>query len=390
MAVLDEAKALRDYVTGLRRDLHRHPELGWQETRTQGIICQQLGAMGIPYEKVCGTGVIATLRGAQDGPAVGLRADMDALPITEQGTDSGYCSETPGVMHACGHDCHVAMLLGAARILKAHENELRGTVTLIFQPAEEVIEGAHAMCGLPQLAGLSRIFAAHVWIDLPTGAFSIEEGPRMASADNIELRVTGKSAHGASPHKGTDAIVAACGVVGALQTVVSRLNDPLEPVVVTIGTIEGGTSSNIIADEVRMTGTVRSFSPAVRDRTERLLEQVAGTAAQAYGAGCKFTYRRCTPATINEPASTAVARRAAVGLFGEGALSHLEKTTGGEDFAWFLERIPGCYVFVGARNEQAGKCWPHHHGCFDIDEEALTGGTALLAQLGIDAGKDME
>ena len=390
MTVLDEAKALGEYVTGLRRDIHRHPELGWQETRTQSVICRELDAMGIPYEKVCGTGVVAALRGAADGPAVGLRADMDALPIIEQNINSGYCSENPGVMHACGHDCHVAMLLGAARILKTHERELHGTVMLIFQPAEEIIEGAHAMCTLPQLPGLDRIFSAHVWIDLPAGAFSIEEGPRMASADNIELRITGKSAHGASPHKGTDAIVAACGVVGALQTVVSRLNDPLEPVVVTIGTIAGGTSSNILADEVRMTGTVRSFSPAVRDHTERLLEQVAVTTAQAYGTDCKFTYRRCTPATINEPISTDIARRAAVRLFGENALEHLEKTTGGEDFAWFLERIPGCYLFIGVRNEQAGQCWPHHHGCFDIDEKALVNGTALLAQIGIDAGKDME
>lgn len=387
MTILDEAKALQGYVSGLRRDIHRHPELGWQETRTQGVICRELDAMGIPYERVCGTGVIAVLRGAADGPVIGLRADMDALPIAEQNRDSGYCSETPGVMHACGHDCHVAMLLGAARILKSHEGALHGTVKLIFQPAEEVIEGAHKMCTLPQVAEIDRIFAAHVWIDLPVGKLSVEEGPRMASADNIEFTVLGKSAHGASPHKGTDAIVAACGVVGALQTVVSRLNDPLEPVVVTVGTIEGGNSPNILADEVHMTGTVRSFSPQVRDYTEQLIAQVAGSAAQAYGAECCCTYRRCTPATINEPVSTGIARQAAKRLFGDAALAHLEKTTGGEDFAWFLERIPGCYLFVGARNEQAGKCWPHHHGCFDIDEQALVNGTALLALLGIDAGK---
>lgn len=387
MTILEEARALRAYLTGLRRDLHRHPELSWQETRTQALICRELDGLGIPYEKACGTGVLAELHGAGDGPAVGLRADMDALPIAEQ-NDCAYRSETPGVMHACGHDCHVAMLLGAARILKAREAELRGTVKLIFQPAEEVIEGARAMCTLPQLADLDRVFGAHVWIDLPAGRLSVEEGPRMASADNIELTIRGRSAHGARPHEGVDAIAAACAVVGALQTVVSRRVDPLDAAVVTIGTIQGGTSPNVIADEARLSGTVRSFRPEVRDAVEKHLEAIACTTAAAYGAACEFKYRRCTPATVNEPGSTAIARRAAARLFGGDALLHLEKTTGGEDFAWFLERAPGCYLFIGARNE--GKCYPHHHGCFDIDEEALVNGAAMLAQLGLDAGKESE
>jgi len=387
MSILEEAGRHQERLIRLRRDIHRHPELSWKETRTQGVICRELDELGIPYEKVCGTGVIAVLRGERSGPVVGLRADMDALPITEKGK-AEYSSENQGVMHACGHDCHVAMLLVAARILKAHENELCGTIKLIFQPAEEVIEGAHAMYTLPQLADVEQIFGAHVWIDLPVGMISAEVGPRMASADNIYLTVEGKSAHGAQPHQSADAIVAACAIVNALQTVVSRTVDPLEPIVVTIGTIAGGTSSNIIANEVKLSGTVRSFQPAVRDAVERRLEQIACTTAQAYGTTCRFEYRRCTPATINEAASTEIARKAVKTLFGDSALAHLKETTGGEDFAWFLERIPGCYVFVGARNEETGKCWPHHHECFDIDERALVNGAAVLAQVGLNAGME--
>lgn len=386
MSIMEEVLRLRDELIALRRDIHRHPELGWQETRTQALICAQMDALEIPYEKVCGTGVIAVLEGGAPGPVIGLRADMDALPITEKGA-CAYASENPGVMHACGHDCHVAMLLTAARVLKAHQSELCGTLKLIFQPAEELIEGGRAMCELPQLADLDRVFGAHIWVDLPVGTFSVEPGPRMASADNIYLTVKGKGAHGAQPHNAVDAIVAACHVVSALQTVVSRNTTPLEPVVVTIGTIEGGTSSNIIANEVRLAGTVRSFSPAVRDATEKRLEQVACTAAQTFGASCDFTYRRCTPATINEPASTEIARQAVETLFGAQTLVHLEKTTGGEDFAWFLEHVPGCYFFIGARNEAAGKCNPLHHDCFDIDEQALVNGTAALVQIGLNAGR---
>lgn len=385
MTIYDEALRLKEYTVGLRREIHRHPELGWKEYQTQALICRELDSMGIPYEKVCKTGVIAWLHGNCDYPVIALRADMDALLFDEK-TGAEYASETDGIMHACGHDCHVAMLLGAARLIKQHEKELFCTVKLIFQPAEECIEGACAMRKLPQLEDVDRIFGAHVWIDLPVGTFSVESGPRLASADNIELTIKGKSAHGARPHESVDSIVAACGVVQAIQTVVSRNTDPLEPLVVTIGTIEGGTSSNIIAREVKMTGTVRSFHPEVRNETEKCLKAVAETAAQTYGASCEFSYRRCTPATINEPASTEIAERAVARLFGETSMIHLEKTTGGEDFAWFLERIPGCYLFIGARNEKTGKCWPHHHECFDIDEEALVNGTAVMAQIALCAG----
>lgn len=379
MNIYEEVLQHKSRLLALRHDFHAHPELGWKEKRTQDVVCRELDELEIPYEKVCGTGVIATIRGRKEKPVIAFRADMDALPIQEKG-GCGYASQTPGVMHACGHDCHTAWLLVVARVLKDHVKELNCTVKLLFQPAEECIEGARAMCQLPQLADVEHIFGAHIWIELPVGTFSAQVGPRMASADNIYLTIRGKSAHGATPHQSVDAIVAACAVVQALQTVVSRNNDPRQPLVVTIGTIHGGTSSNIIANEVTLSGTVRSFDPAVRDKMEKRLEEVARTTAAAYGADCEFTYHRCTPALINSPEETELMRKAVVRVFGESALRELEKTTGGEDFAWFRENIPGSYLFVGARNEKTGKCWPHHHENFDVDEEALVNGAAVFCQ----------
>lgn len=386
MTIYEEVQQQRERLVALRRDIHAHPELGWHETRTHALICRELDELEIPYETVCGTGVIAVIHGGAESPVIAFRADMDALPITEKNTCT-YASQTPGVMHACGHDCHTAWLLVTARILKAHASELRCTVKLIFQPAEEIIEGAHAMYELPQLADVSHIFGAHAWIELPVGQFSVEPGPRFASADNIYLTIRGRSAHGAQPQDSVDAIVAASGVIQAIQTVVSRNNHPLQPFVVTIGTINGGTSSNIIANEVKLSGTVRSFSPAVRDKMANRLEEISKAAAAVYGAECEFEYRRCTPAVINCPEETDMLRQAVSQIFGQEALHGLEKTTGGEDFAWFLERIPGSYVRIGASAAAEGKNWPHHHERFDVDEEALVNGAAVLCQTALMFGR---
>lgn len=387
MDTLTAVLSLEEHLLALRHHIHQNPELGWHEQETQALILRELEELGIPCETVCGTGVIATLEGGQPGPVVGLRADMDALPIQEK-LDAPYCSRKDGVKHACGHDCHVAMLLTAARVLTGCRDQLHGTVKFIFQPAEEIIEGAHAMAQLPQIEGIDRIFGLHVWNDLDVGTFSVEVGPRLACADNIYLTIRGKSAHGAQPHNGVDAIVAACAVVEQLQTAVSRKVDPLEPVVVTIGTIHGGTASNIIADEVQLSGTVRCFNKDLRADLPRILEDLAVTTAQAHGATCEFKYAPCAPPVINEASSTAIAQKAVTDLFGADKLVHLEKTMGGEDFSWFLEKIPGCYIFVGARNEAAGKCWPHHHACFDVDERSLVNGTALLVKLALGNGKE--
>lgn len=383
MNVLEAIEQQRTHLIALRRQIHQNPELGWQEHQTQALVLSELSKIGIPCEAVCGTGVLAVIKGARDGIVVGLRADMDALPIEEK-NECEYRSLHTGVMHACGHDCHVAMLLVAARVLWQHRNELMGTIKLIFQPAEEIIEGAKQLCALPQLADVDKIVAVHVWADLPVGYFSAEEGPRMACADNIFLTVNGKSAHGAQPHQSVDAVAAACAVVGQLQTIVSRRVNPLEPVVVTLGTIHGGSSSNIIANRVELTGTVRCFSPELRAQLPELIRQIAQQTAQAYGAACEVRYQQCTPPTINEQKTTRIAQNAIAKLFGEQALTHLQQTMGGEDFAWYLERTPGCMVFVGGRNEQTGKCYPHHHECFDIDEQALANGAAFLVQFALE------
>ena len=387
MDALNEAKSCEASLIQLRRDIHRHPELGWKEKRTQDVICKELDDIGLPYEKVCGTGVIAKLEGDLPGQVIGIRADMDALPISEK-NNCEYVSENPGVMHACGHDCHVAMLLTAARILNRHKDIIHGSIKFIFQPAEEIIEGAHEMCRLKQLADIKRIFGAHVWNALDVGTFSAESGARFASADNFYITVRGTSAHGAQPHNSADAIVSACSIVGALQTITSRNVDPLEPAVVTVGTIEGGSSPNIIANQVKLSGTARSFSPRVRDFVEKRIGEISSDVAKAYWTECEYEYRRCTPATINDIASTEIVRDAVISLFGDAKLVHLEKTTGGEDFAWYLEDIPGAYLFIGSRNEKAGKYSPHHHECFDIDEQALVNGTAVLVQIGLTAGRD--
>lgn len=371
------------HLIELRRQIHQSPELGWQEHKTQALILRELEEIGIPCEKVCGTGVVAVLKGGKAGPVIGLRADMDALPIQEKNAVP-YRSETDGVMHACGHDCHVAMLLTAARVLKEMQADIHGTIKFIFQPAEEIIEGARKMCTVPQLADLDYVAGAHVWIDLDVGTFSAEVGPRLACADNIYLTVHGRSAHGAQPQQSVDTIVAACAIVEQLQIVASRKVSPLEPVVVSIGTIHGGAQSNIIANEVTLSGTVRCFSPKLRSELPSMLEHIACTTAQVHGATCDFKYRCCTPPTINEARTTEVARCGITTLFGPESLVHLEKTTGGEDFAWFLERVPGTYIFVGARNEAEGKCHPHHHECFDIDERALANGTAALVQFALE------
>ncbi|WP_053942868.1 M20 metallopeptidase family protein [Kallipyga gabonensis] len=387
MSIYEEIRQEKDRLVQIRRDLHAHPELGWKEFRTQEIICKELESLQIPYEKVCKTGVIAVIKTEYDHPVIALRADMDALPIEEK-NDVKYASETPHCMHACGHDCHVAWLLTVARILKKHSAELRCTVKFIFQPAEEIIEGAREMSKLSQLDDVDHIFGAHAWIEVPVGKFSIQEGPRFASADNFTIKIKGQSAHGAQPQDAIDAIVVAGGVIQAIQSIVSRSISPLDSGVVTIGTMNGGSSSNIIADEVEMTGTVRCFNLDVQNQIEEKIREISNKVASAYGAKCEVQYIRCTPAVINQPFETAMLKNAITKVFGNDSIYSLEKTMGGEDFAWFLQKIPGSYVRVGARNENTGKCWPHHSNRFDIDEEALINGATILCELALSVGKE--
>lgn len=379
MNVYELAKLEKDYLIDLRRKIHRNPELSWQEYKTSELICKQLENMGIKYEKVCGTGVIATIKGNKENCVIGLRADMDALPITEVG-ECEYKSQNPRVMHACGHDSHVAMLLGAAKILNNNRDELNCTVKLIFQPAEEVIQGAKELVKCEAIKDINSIMAVHIWSELPYGKISAESGPRMASADNIFITIHGKSGHGSMPHQTIDAIVAASSIVADLQTIASRTINPLEPIVVSIGTFNAGTSSNIIANNAQLSGTVRCFNPELRKQLPDMIENIVSNVANAYGAKYDYEYKCCTGATINDKKCSDRALNSVKKILGEDAIIEMEKTMGGEDFSYYLEKIPGCIAFIGCRNEETNKCWPHHHERFDIEENAMINGTALMVQ----------
>ena len=376
------APAYSDYAVAMRRTFHQHPEASMQETWTCAKICQELRDMGIRHQVVAGTGVVATL-GRGDGKTVMLRADMDALTVTEE-TGLDFCSQQPGMMHACGHDGHMAMLLTAAKLLQEVEEQLAGTVKLFFQPGEEVGLGAKAMIAAGALEGVDGCFGIHLWSDIPTGKISVEAGPRMASADRFELTITGKSGHGSMPHQGADAVLAAAAVVMNLQQIASRRTDPLESAVVTVGTVEGGSRWNVLAGETKLTGTTRTFSGEICRDFPAMIEQIATSTATAYGATARLDYTPLLGPTVNDETCSAIAADAVRALCGEKALYHFERITGGEDFSYYLQEVPGCLAFVGIRSEEKGSTYPHHHEKFQMDEDALITGAALYAQFAVD------
>jgi amidohydrolase len=320
---------------------------------------------------VGGRGVVATLHGGTPGPTVAIRADFDALPIQDQ-KDVPYKSKVPGVMHACGHDAHTAELLGLATVLAKHREEISGTIRFIFQHAEEELPGgAVAMVEDGAVDGVDAIFGVHLWSMAPVGRVWVGEGPIMANADDFIIEVKGKGGHGAIPQETVDSIVIGSQIVTNLQTIASRNISPLDSVVVTVGTFHAGDNFNVIADTCKMTGTVRSFLPEVRDRAEqRLIEIAEGTAAMM-GGSATVTYTRGYPAVINTHAEAEIAREAAIATCGEGYVDPIKPLMGGEDFSYYLQKVPGAFLFVGAGNPEKGATWPHHHPRFDIDESAM-------------------
>ena len=359
-----------DELVATRRDLHRHPELGFEERRTAAMVAERLRSLGLsPRERVGRTGVTADAGGA--GPRLMLRADMDALPLTE---DSGaaWASETPGRMHACGHDGHVAMGLAVARRLAAGPAPLR----FLFQPAEEGQGGAQACANDGVLDGVGAAFGLHLWTPLPAGRIGVNRGALMAAVDHFEILVEGRGGHGAAPHETEDSILAAARIVDALQSVVAREISPLEPAVVTIGSIHGGTAFNIIPGSVRLEGTARSFSEAVgRALPEKIRRIVAGTAA-ACGVRATVRYDRVNGATVNDPKMADLVIETASRILGEKNVEVETRTLGGEDMSVFLNRVPGCFFFVGCGLD--GPLRPHHSPRFDIDERALAVGTVVM------------
>jgi amidohydrolase len=377
------AEQMKDEIVAWRRQIHAHPEIGWDVHETGRLAAAELAGLGLEVTRVAKTGVLGVLRGGKPGRTVALRADMDALPITEA-ADVPYKSQNPGAMHACGHDGHTAMLLGAAKILSRLRDEICGTVKFIFQPAEEIGGGALGFIEAGAIEGVDGILALHLWPDLPSGKVSLVPGPRMASADKVFVTVKGKSGHGSMPHLGVDAILAAAAITLNLQSIVSREVPPLEPAVVTIGRFTGGTTWNITCDEVELEGTTRCFNREIRKNLPLTIERIIKSTAASYRAEADLRYVHISPPTINDPQVTRVAAGALQAMYGGDVLGEMEKVMGGEDFAYYMELIPGAMAFVGAGNKDKGTDRPLHTERFDIDEDVLPMGAALHAQFALD------
>ncbi len=383
MKIKELANKYKKYVIDMRREFHMNPEPSWEEVGTSQRIKDELDKIGIPYITVAKTGIVATIKGGKEGKTVALRADMDALQVQEA-NDVAYKSKNPGIMHACGHDGHTAMLLGAAKILNEIKNDIKGKVKLFFQPAEELAEGAKKMIEEGAMEGVDGVFGIHLWADLPCGKVNIQAGPRMASADLFSIKVKGKGGHGSLPHQGVDAIVVASAIVMNLQSIVSREISPLDPAVVSVGTFKSGTRFNIIAKEAILEGTTRSFNHKVRNSFPNIIERIVKETARSYRADAEVEYVFGTPPTINESECTKLAQDSIQKILGKEALIEMERVTGGEDFAMYLEKAPGAMAFVGAGNEEKGASYPHHHERFNIDEDGLEIGTALYVQYAVD------
>jgi amidohydrolase len=379
---ISEAQALFEYTRSLRRDFHAHPELGFHEVRTSGIVAKELNKLGLEFSSgIAGTGVVALLEGAKPGPVILVRADMDALPIVEE-TGAEYASQNPGVMHACGHDGHTAILLTVARMLLAHRQELAGTVKFMFQPAEEGMGGAEKMieAGVLENPKVDRVLALHVWNEQPVGWFGISNGPMMAGAEIFKIKVDGKGGHGAAPHQSKDPVLAAAQIISALQGIVARNVAPLQTAVVSVTTIHGGETFNVIPPSVSMTGTIRTFDPDVRAIVLQRFEETVQGVAQAMGCQATIELERLTPATINTPETAMRVQAMARRLFPDAEIETGNCITmGSEDFAFMLEKVPGCFFFVGSANPEKGLDAGHHHPKFDFDEVALPRAAALMA-----------
>ncbi len=369
-----------DELIQLRRALHREPELSFEEVKTTAFICNYLDELGISYRKTEPTGVIAEIKGASDGKTVALRGDMDALSVQQLNQHVPYSSKIDGKMHACGHDAHTAMLLIAAKALVEVKDELKGNIRLLFQPAEEIGEGAKAIVKQGAMDNVDNVFGIHIWSQMPTNAISCTPGPSFAAADIFKVHFIGIGGHGAMPEDCIDAAMVASSFVMNVQTVISRTIDPQQPAVLTIGKMDVGTRFNIIAENAVIEGTVRTFDQKTRDHIEKEIEQYANAVASMYGATAKVEYTRGTQPVINEETSAKRVQQVAAEAFGKDVLYNEKPTMGAEDFSIYLDHAPGGFALVGCGNPEKGTDWAHHHGNFDIDEDALKTGAELYAQ----------
>jgi amidohydrolase len=379
--IAQRIRELQGKLVERRRDFHQHPEMGFQEFRTAGIVAEWLTELGLEVRTgVAQTGVVATLRGARPGKTVALRADMDCLPI-QDAKSCEYKSTVPGFMHACGHDAHTTILLGAATVLSELRDELEGDVVFLFQPAEEGPGGAEPMIAEGALDGVDFILGNHMNPTLPAGYLAVTEGPAMAAPDEFHLKILGTGGHGAYPHMTVDAVQIAGQVITALQAVVSRTVDPLQSAVLSIGAIHGGYNFNVIADVVEMTGTVRTFDPFLREEMPKRIEAIIAGITAGFGASYELDYQFRYPPVINEKKATELVKRVGRDVLGVGKVIDAPPSMGGEDFAYFLQKVPGCFYWIGCKHPApVHKGYNIHHPGFDIDEEALFYGVQMFVE----------
>jgi len=373
-----EAEKIKDLIISWRRDFHMHPELKYEEERTSKIVEGNLREWGYRIKRV-GTGIIADI--GEGEKTIALRADMDALPIQEE-NDVPYKSRIPGKMHACGHDAHTAMLLGAGKIISEHIDKFNGRIRLIFQPAEEGGNGALKMIEGGALEGIDAIFGFHVWMDLPSGVIGIREGPFLAGAGIFGGKLVGKGGHGASPHETKDPVPALAELVLAYQTIVSRNVNPIETGVVSVTSVHAGTAFNVIPETAEFKGTFRFFKPEIGELIKKRMDEIARGVVTAHNLEYELKIDELTPPTINDPEMARFARKVAekYGLkYGE-----VPPTMGAEDFSFYLQRVPGAFLALGIRNEEKGIIYPHHHPKFDVDEDVLHLGTAMEVSLALE------
>jgi len=383
MNIKDIAKKYEDYAIELRRHFHMNPEPSMEEYETQKKVMEELDKMGIENFKAAGTGVVGIIKGEKEGKVVALRADMDALELQEE-NDIPYKSKNEGYMHGCGHDGHTAGLLTAGKILSEMKSEIEGTVKLVFQPGEENGKGALALIEEGVLDDVDAIFGIHLWNELESGKVSVEAGPRMASAGIFYIHVKGQGGHGSMPNQGVDAGLVGAAILMNLQTVVSRETSPLDPAVLSIGIFKSGTRFNVIPSKAYLEGTTRCFSMEVNDKFEGQMKRIVENTAKAYKAEAELDYKQLVLPTINDEELSVYANKVAVDLVGEEGNVLFEKTTGGEDFSFFSQKAKTEFAFVGTRNDEKVKYYPHHHSNFNIDETALTTAAGLYAGFAIE------
>ena len=381
------ANAQHAELVNIRRHLHENPELGFEEVATAQYIADYLAGLGLEVtSQVAKTGVVALLRGARPGKTVAIRADMDALPIQEL-NEVPYKSKHPGKMHACGHDAHVAAAIGAARILWELRDQINGNVKFIFQPAEEAPGGAEPMiaAGVLENPAVDAIIGGHVWGSLESGIIEVMSGPTMASSDIIRLKIIGKGGHAAQPHTTIDPIVIASEIVGALQKLVSRQTDPFESVVISICSFHAGDVFNVIPHSAYLEGAVRTLNNELRQELPHKIEKIIRGITEPYGATYELDYYLGYPVTVNDPGVTETVRRAAISVLGDDKVRVAARASmGGEDYAYFLNKVPGTYIRIGTRNPEKGICQEMHHPRFDIDEAVLELTPVVYAQAAFD------